>query len=434
MRRQFYLHPRKSVWYCELVDPKTGQKLSARSTKCRDRDSAVAVAARWLVEGVPSKHTPGRSVETLFTLDSILDGIRKIDDLSPNDAEKIAEALKRRGLLVSYAVPGGRGSQFLTDFLLKFWDYEDSAYVKEKRAHGQSITRGHCQKCLERVRKYWKPYFEGKRLAELTRADLKAFGLWLASSEKALAAATINRVMVLGKSALRWAYENDYLAEDVVSGVATFSGASKRRGVLEPDEVTELFAEGKWTDQRIKLANVVACTTGLRQGEILALRPEDVGEVVLHVRHSWSETDGLKAPKTGEERRAPLLPEVRKALLAQAAMNPHDPDGWIFWTPDTADHPMTARPILDGLKAALGSIGIDHRGRAICFHSWRHYFSARMNDRIDAKKVMRATGHATLAVFEGYADHALESDLAEIREIASEIFANVIPFNRAANG
>jgi integrase len=110
-------------------------------------------------------------------------------------------------------------------------------------------------------------------------------------------------------------------------GLLRFSGENKKRGVLTPQEA-ELVFSVKWNDNRAYAANLLAVTTGLRSGEVLALRKSDIGiaENILYVRHSWAYTDGLKSPKNGEERKVPLLPEVREQLLELLKENPHQGD------------------------------------------------------------------------------------------------------------
>jgi len=56
------------------------------------------------------------------------------------------------------------------------------------------------------------------------------------------------------------------------------------------------------------------------------------------------------------------------------------------------------------------------------FHLWRHYYAARMEDRLESRKVMLATGHANGAVFESYADHATAEVFEEVRAAATEAF------------
>jgi integrase len=64
--------------------------------------------------------------------------------------------------------------------------------------------------------------------------------------------------------------------------------------------------------------------------------------------------------------------------------------------------------------------------RNIVFHSWRHFYAARMTDRIEARKVMLATGHTTEVVFRTYSDHVLEGDLAEVAEMTGEVFGTIL--------
>jgi hypothetical protein len=54
MRRDFYLHTRhQGIYYAEFVDPETGRKLPARSTRERDRDKALLKVAILKANGLP---------------------------------------------------------------------------------------------------------------------------------------------------------------------------------------------------------------------------------------------------------------------------------------------------------------------------------------------------------------------------------------------
>ena len=97
-------------------------------------------------------------------------------------------------------------------------------------------------------------------------------------------------------------------------GLRKFSGTSKKRDILNQEEVKQLFSS-KWDDERSRIGNLLAMTTGLRAGEVVALRKEDIRRDTLMVRHSWSFSDGLKAPKNGDERVVPLLPQIKTELL-----------------------------------------------------------------------------------------------------------------------
>ncbi len=438
--RPYYLHKRNGIYYAELVDVKTKKKLPARSTGFKNAEDARDTVRSWLREGVPDPvKGVRRRAEEVISLSSILSGLRSID-LRPADAEKIAGLLKELGLLASFSITGSQSSELIVDFLARIWTYDESPYVAEKLAHGHSLHRDHCCHSLGRIKNYWLPAFRGRRLAEITKADLKAFSVSLASPDKGLSPATRNRILIAGTAPLRWAFENDLIPEDITRGLSTFSGKPKERGVLTPEEAAGVFSVA-WKDEKARLGSLVAATTGLRCREIRAIQAEDIDEFGLNVRHSWANVDGLKSPKSNKARRVPLLPEVRDGLLALLEQKPYGKGrGFIFWSANP-DQPIGHHVFLDYLRQALITYraGDDPseearaeadkywKDRAITFHSWRHFYSSRMADRIDARTVMLATGHSTKSVFEAYADHALQSDLERVAEATNEAFGGIIP-------
>nr|WP_321297388.1 site-specific integrase [uncultured Sphaerochaeta sp.] len=205
-RKPFYLSLRSGVWYAKIVDPKTGNQLSAVSTGQTDRDAAVLTVSRWLVEGIPQKRINSKKdVSEALTVNRLFNVLNDID-LTNKEAEKIMNILKQRGLLKKIKEAEERD---LITYLLDFYNYDTSPYVREKLAHGQSIGKTHCQDSINRVNSYWKKYFKGRTLASITREELRAFSLSL--KKKGLAAATINKVMLAGKVAFAWAFQEGYI-------------------------------------------------------------------------------------------------------------------------------------------------------------------------------------------------------------------------------
>jgi integrase len=218
--------------------------------------------------------------------------------------------------------------------------------------------------------------------------------------------------------------------------------------VLTPKEAIALF-QLDWKDKRAMLVNMVAMTAGLRIGEILALHLEDVGEEYLNIEWSFSEIDGLKSTKTNEPRTVPVMPQIRDALRKQGIQNPHG-DGFFFFG-EKPNRPWDQHGALKVLQRMLIQLkvgdGADAKTdeekevqekaiegakqywqkRNVVFHSWRHFYTSRMTDKLEARKVMLATGHKTESVFKGYSDHALESDLGEVAVTTSEVFSGIIP-------
>lgn len=119
------------------------------------RNAATMVVYEWQRNGIPE---PGsgvrRSVSTTIDVETIIETIRKAK-LTPGDTERVAEALKDRGLIEIAVVKAGPGSERFAVFLARFWDYDESPYVWEKLAHGHRIGRRHCYNMTLWFKLYW---------------------------------------------------------------------------------------------------------------------------------------------------------------------------------------------------------------------------------------------------------------------------------------
>lgn len=259
------------------------------------------------------------TVQDSTELHSILETARSAT-LDKTHVKTLVDILIERGFLVGATLSdNGPSSELLIDLLKRFWDYDSSEYVAEKKAYGQAIGRRHCQDSLVRLT-HRERQFPETRVGDVTRNTLRDLQMDL--SKKGLAPRTINAIVEAGTVALRWLHERGDIAVDPTEGLRRFSGKPKERGILTTDEIGKLFRV-QWYDDRSRVASLVAATCGLRAGEVLALRPDDIDEDRLHVRHSWCRTGHLKETKTGETRDVPLLQEVRRELLRLAAENPH---------------------------------------------------------------------------------------------------------------
>ncbi|GHU56167.1 hypothetical protein FACS189442_4510 [Spirochaetia bacterium] len=242
--------------------------------------------------------------------------------------------------------------------------------------------------------------------------------------------------------ALAWASREGVIPHNPAERLTRFTGGEKKRGVLTPAEAADVFAVA-WPDKRAFVGNLLAMTCGIRAGEVLALRKSDISAdgKNLNIGHSWGRADGLKSPKNGEERKVPLLPEVKSALVDLVGENPWgDDDGFMFYSIVKPNVPMDHKFLIDGLRGAIDAVNtdrkakqadaalIDWKARNITFHSHRHFYAARMMDKMKPEEIMRVTGHKTEAVFEGYADHVEAENLDRMREAAAETFGNIVKF------
>jgi integrase len=214
------------------------------------------------------------------------------------------------------------------------------------------------------------------------------------------ARATLRRA--LGQ-ALKWGL--------VTRNVATLVEPPKsRRAEVQPfseEEARALLAAAR--GDRLEALYAVALTLGLRQGELLGLRWEDLDldRGVLRVRqqlqHMKREQPVLKGLKTRSSRRDMELP-ARLALYLRAhwARQRREREGkgdaWrehglVF--PSAVGTPMTPRNLVRRFQDLLGRAGLPARR----FHDLRHTAASLMFERgLEATTVQRVLGHSSIAV------------------------------------
>jgi integrase len=160
---------------------------------------------------------------------------------------------------------------------------------------------------------------------------------------------------------------------------------------------------------------LVAATTGMRQGELLALRWLDVDWPARRIRVRRSYVRGeYGTPKSKRSSRAvPLADRVAGQLdqLHQATAYQAD-DDLVF------AHPHTGRPIdrsklLKRFKAALARGGV----RDLRFHDLRHTFGTRMAAHgVPMRALQEMMGHRdfkTTLIYADYAPSAMEAEWAQ---------------------
>jgi integrase len=440
---RFFIFRRGRYWYVQFYNEHCKKWDTAKSTKQTDENEARLVADKWRREGIPQVYGKSRPLKEVEAVSSIIHSIKN-NPITSQDVEKIVEALKERDLIEAAVVKKGQGSEQLCSWLISFWNYDTSPYVKEKLEYGHSIGRRHCYDMGLHVKNYWQSYFKDKRLCETTKTDLKAFSLWL-SDHESLKAKSINNILNAGTVVFRWAFNNELIPSNPAAGLIKFSGKARKRGILSRKEAKKLFSL-KWYDIRSYLGNKLASCSGLRAGEILGLQVRDIGEDRLYIRHSFSNHDGLKSTKTGKERIVPFfMPTLRRQLFNLARRNPQgvSPTSFIFWSFVKSDRPMDFHHLNRGLKKMLLRLHLSEdqiknnpekvecvknywKRRNVVFHSWRHFFASEMANQLEQRKVMLATGHSQAEVFKVYADHASEEIIKEVGDTAFKTFGDII--------
>ena len=441
--RQFYLYPNASGYFNVIfIDPITGKKITDKSTHTKDQVEAAVIATTWLQNGIPEARPNSRSYYTAGTQSKL--NLKTIaETVTEGEAQTLINLLAQR---FNLSVP----SQFanteknfpvqsqkpqktaiskpqetgipLISFLRNFWDYDNSEFIKRYLAHGHNMTKRHTDMMLGLVKNYWGPYFGDEiTVQELDRTTLDDFFFYL-HTEKQLSGGTVNKAINCGSRAMRYLFENNKIESNPMAGIERFNAEELERGIPTESEVKKLL-KVDWLNETYRLAFKLGIYCGLRAGEISGLRvcDLDLDADLIHVQHSWNDTDGLKKPKNSDVRDLPIDHETLEELYALAKQNPYFSDlSYVFFSAVKPEQPCWPSYYVDGLYDALEKIGVSEeqrKERNIVFHSLRHFCATILSQRTDLKTVQAVMGHRSEDMSKHYSNHETEEKINNIRNV-----------------
>jgi integrase len=273
-------------------------------------------------------------------------------------------------------------------------------YVEHDRGRKPSTVEGY----RAIVRSQLLPAFGGLPIESITTTMIET---WLAGMGRS--ASTRTKALVLMHGIFKRARKLHALptnpAADVEKPPVRRSGDIE---VFSPEEVMALVrAADSEQDAAIYLA---AAFTGLRRGELLALRWRDVDFTgsVIRVRASYA-AGHVTTPKSGKVRSVPMAPDVAEALarLGRRGHKTGDDDLVFLGQLGEFVDPSALRRRYD---AAVKRAGL----RRLRFHDLRHTFGTRMIAKADIRRVQEWMGHADVQTTMKYLHYVPREDDARL--------------------
>ncbi len=192
------------------------------------------------------------------------------------------------------------------------------------------------------------------------------------SEKKSINPATINRELTTLKNMFNIAIKMEYVSENPVTEIKFFSERQIPIRILNIEERQRLIDS---MDGSTKSITILAINTGMRKGEILKLRWNDIdfNERYIHV----------KITKTNQPRKVPMNQTVFDLLKSYDRKSE-----WVFYNPKTGNH---IADVKKSFKTACGRAGFsDFR-----FHDLRHNAASYMVNhcRVDLVTAGEILGH-----------------------------------------
>jgi integrase/recombinase XerD len=254
------------------------------------------------------------------------------------------------------------------------------------------------QSCIRLFVRHFRP----KHPRQLSGNDVRGYLLYLIQ-EKKYSAATINQVL----NALRFLYVELYKQPFVLGDIRRPKKDRKLPVVLSTDEVRKIFDSIE--NQKHKTVLMMIYSGGLRLGETVKLKPEDVDStrMMIHIREA-----------KGRKDRYVMLSDAVLEMLRKY-WREYKPKKYLFEGQEPGK-PYSPRSIQTAFETARDRAKIR---KPVTVHSLRHAFATHLLEQgTDLRYIQELLGHESSKTTEIYT-HVSKRDIGRIRSPIDQMFS-----------
>lgn len=283
-------------------------------------------------------------------------------------------------------------------------------WIEEKRMDVRNSTIQNYQYCI----KNWiNPILGNIEMKNLTRKVLQDFINSFSKTHKRNTVINITKPL---SGSLKWAEENEYIEKSPWSGIRISQDFSEKEiKVFSQEEIDELLNTKGYQVKKDMI--VLGYRTGMRIGEILALKWEDINfsEGFLMVRRTLSgyknNQPEITVPKTRKSRRRIDLDKQTLGMLKKKYCGQ---DGYVFCKKDGTVYSRQAINI----PRMCRNVGIEPRS----FHALRHtHATILLAAGVHPKIVQERLGHAKICTTLDTYSHLIPG----MQQVAVNVFNNI---------
>ncbi len=347
-----------------------------------------------------------------------------------------------RGLRKRFAEAIARNEDFSSvkgEITLDRWFDRWMEVYKEK-----SIRPNTKREYVHIYKKNISPYIGGRRINSLVKSDIQQ--LVDRASDSGYGYERQNKIKVILRDMLQRAVEDNLVINNPVSGIKLRADKKVKARSLTLEEQAIFFDHCRNTfyDDLFH----VAVNTGLRPGELFALRSSDIdlqnGFIDVNktlVYQKYLEDSGktfhIEPPKTKQSyRKVPINSVCRTYLEKQMELKtvvsqkrPKQQNDHLFVT--RFNTPLNSQIYADAIKAVIKQINLvrplDDQFEVFSGHTFRHTFATRcFENGVDAKVVQSYLGHASLKMTMDLYTHVTdERSMTDIEKIVPQAESKV---------
>jgi integrase len=277
-----------------------------------------------------------------------------------------------------------------------------------------SVLRGYEAALRSRI----LPELGGARLGSITRPDLQDLADQLLG--EGLDPSTIRNVFMPLRAIYRRGLARAEVAVNPTSGLQLPAPRGRRDRIASPEEAARLLAA---LSERDRPLWATAMYAGLRRGELMALRFEDIDLAggVIRVERAWDpkEHSFIQVKSRAGRRRVPLVAVLRDHLV-EHKLRTDRAEGLSFGR--DAERPFEDSSLRARAITAWRTAGLD----PITLHECRHTFASLMIAAgVNAKALSTYLGHASITITLDRYGHLMPGNEEEAAGLLDRFLARV---------
>ena len=278
------------------------------------------------------------------------------------------------------------------------------------------------------IRCHLLPTFGSWPIKDITKAEVQRF---LGQKRKqGFSGSSVHGMRTALAKVLQAAVDWNYLEQNSARGIRLGDRAPvQERAYLLPEQLSPLLNS---LPEPCRTLVVIAALTGLRIGELLALRWKHIDLIhdVIHVRETVYEGH-FGSPKTKSSRRdVPMSQPVREAFLAQRnVLTGADAENLVFASRNGT--PLNPKNLLRRvLHPTCRKLGLP----VVSWHGFRHTHATLLGEVGESLRTAQAIlGHSDLKTTLNIYTHAIpESQKRAVAKVAGLVFPTVPEFSAGA--
>lgn len=299
--------------------------------------------------------------------------------------------------------------------------FGDLAELWLTELEGRDISEGTKDNYRDDLRVHVRPYFEGYALGEITTGRVEIF----LKQQAAVSYSRAKHTRTLLNQMFGYALRNDALGRNPVEGTSPLRRPKGTPQALTLEQIAAIrHAAAAWRtgpgvrgpkpDGQVRDAIEVLLGTGMRPGEVLALRPLDIVEtragMLAHIRGTVVSRKGVGTyrqdrPKTDASVRTIPVPSFAAAILRQRVRDMDESQ--IEWTifRNRTGGPLTLHNFRRTFREFLALAGLGESG--ITPRWYRRTGATVLARGLGADAAATHLGHTSTAITEG---HYIEPD------------------------